>query len=361
MAWNPEIPFDELPPVPSADVLETRRTLKSAITARAALAGLDQACRRIPNPAVLVNSLPYIEAQASSEIENIVTTTDELLRFSQVADVRARPATKEAYHYSRALFDGVEWIRDRPISAALAEQICTTIHQRQMSVRTLPGTRIANPQTEAVIYSPPEGFERITALLADWERFVNEPGELDPLIAMAAAHYQFEAIHPFTDGNGRTGRILNVLLVVTAGLLSHPVLYLSRYIIEHKDEYYRLLLNVTTEQNWEEWILFILAGVEETASATLRLVERIQQLQKDTLTAINDVTPAGPHARFADALFENPYCRISTVMEACSVSRPTAASWLRALADAGILAEERSGRDVLFRNTQLLAALTSDM
>ena len=248
MSWNPAVPYNELPSLPAAEVLETHRTLKAAIGARAALAGLDQACRRIPNPEVLVNSLPYIEAQASSEIENIVTTTDELLRFSQVADASASPATKEAYRYSRALFDGVDWIRHRPISTTLAEQICTTIHQRQMRIRTLPGTRIANPQTGAVVYSPPEGADRIRRMLAAWERFINEPAGIDPLIVMAAAHYQFEAIHPFADGNGRTGRILNVLAVVESGLLDSPVLYLSRYIIERKDEYYRLLLRVTTSR-----------------------------------------------------------------------------------------------------------------
>ena len=223
----------------------------------------------MPNPTVLINTIPLLEAQASSEIENIVTTTDALFR--HLDDVAgADPATKETLRYRTALRVGFERTTERGITAGTARAVCTTIKGEQMDLRALPGTRIGNPATGEITYSPPEGRDRITELLSSWEHFVHRHDGMDPLVRMAVAHYQFEAIHPFPDGNGRTGRILNVLMLIEAGLLRQPVLYLSRYLIETKSDYYRLLLAVTADEAWEQWLLYILTGIEETSRSTIR-------------------------------------------------------------------------------------------
>jgi Fic family protein len=201
--WQPGRPYNDLPPMPPADVLETKPVLKQCITARAALAELKQAAELIPNPAMLINTLPLLEARASSEIENIVTTADKLFQHLQ-ADSGADAATKEALRYRRALLEGVQALKARPLTTRTAESICTQIKGVEMTVRRVPGTALANDATGEVVYTPPEGEARIRDLLADWERFLHEEETIDPLVRMSAAHYQFEAIHPFTDGNGRT-------------------------------------------------------------------------------------------------------------------------------------------------------------
>jgi Fic family protein len=181
---------------------------------------------------------------------------------------------------------------------------------------------------------------------------------MDPLVRMAAAHYQFEAIHPFADGNGRTGRILNVLMLVDAGLLRQPLMYLSRYIIETKSEYYRLLLAVTVEDAWEEWILYVLNGVERSSRETVQKIGAIRALQEDFVSRARAASRGGANAEFQSVLFEQPYCRIATVMARCNVSRPTATSWLSALADADLLADIKVGRDRLFVNREFVELLT---
>src|SRR3990167_7313448 len=230
--WQPHRPYNDLPRLPPTAELETKPVLKECVTARAALAELKQAAELIPNPAMLINTLPLLEARASSEIENIVTTADQLFRHLQ-ADAGADPATKEALRYRRALLEGVQALKTRPLTTRTAEWICTQIKGVEMSMRKVPGTALANDATGAVVYTPPQGEARIRDLLANWERFLHEEETLDPLVRMAAAHYQFEAIHPFTDGNGRTGRVVNLLYLVEQGLLSLQVLYLSRYIVQN--------------------------------------------------------------------------------------------------------------------------------
>ena len=236
--------------------------LKQCVLARAALAELKQAAELIPNPAMLINTLPLLEARASSEIENIVTTADNLFRHLQ-ADSGADSATREALRYRRALLQGVAALKTRPLTTRTAESICTQIKSVEMSVRKVPGTALANDATGKVVYTPPEGEARIRDLLANWERFLHEEETIEPLVRMAVAHYQFEAIHPFTDGNGRTGRVLNSLFLVEQGLLPLPILYLSRYIIANKADYYRLLLGVTRDGAWEPWLLYMLRAVED--------------------------------------------------------------------------------------------------
>jgi len=228
----------------------------------------------IPNPTVLINTIPLLEAQASSEIENVVTTTDELFRH-QSDDAAADTATRETLRYRTALRAGFDQTVQRGLTTATALEVCSTIKGRDMQIRALPGTRIGNPVTGELAYSPPEGRDVIIQKLDIWKRFVHEDDGLDPLVRMAAAHYQFEAIHPFADGNGRTGRILNVLMLVEAGLLRLPVLYLSRFIIDKKNDYYRLLLAVTAQGAWEEWVLYMLTGIEVTSQSTLRKIDAI--------------------------------------------------------------------------------------
>jgi Fic family protein len=356
MTWMPADPYNALPDLPPKQEIESRQILKATIEARASLAALDQVARRITNPTVLINSIPLLEAQASSEIENIVTTADDLFKFAQDESAASNPATKETLSYRKALFAGIALIRARPLSANTAAEVCTIVKGRQMDVRKLAGTYIGNPATHAAIYTPPVGESVLRDKLSNWERFINEPNGIDPLVAMAIAHYQFEAIHPFEDGNGRTGRIVNVLMLMDVGLISEPILYLSRYIIEKKDEYYRLLLEVTRDRNWEEWILFMLEGIRKTALSTIAKIDRIQELQDDMLVQIRAVT-SGANADLLAVLFEQPYCRIFNVVQRCGVSRPTATNWLNSLVRAGALADVKAGRERIFINTRFFELL----
>lgn len=251
-----------------------RHILKKCLLARAALAELKKAAELIPNQSMLISILPLLEAKASSEIENIVTTTDRLFQYGQMEE-KADPATKEALRYSHALMEGFKSLLSHPINTRTTEKICSTIKGVDMTVRRVPGTQLINDRTQKIIYTPPVSEDLLRKLLRNWEQFLNNTTELDPLIRMAVGHYQFEAIHPFTDGNGRTGRVLNNLFLIQEELLSLPILYLSRYLIREKENYYRLLLEVTKNNSWENWILFILNGVEETASWTTSKIEAI--------------------------------------------------------------------------------------
>ena len=356
MTWRPDRPYSELPDLPPKYEVETRRVLKATVEARATLAALDQAVRRITNPTVLINSIPLLEAQASSEIENIVTTADDLFKYAQDESAATNPATKETLNYRKALFAGIALIRARPLSANTALEVCSIIEGRQMELRVQPGNYIGNPASGAAIYTPPAVEAIIQDKLANWERFLHETDDIDPLVVMAVAHYQFEAIHPFDDGNGRTGRILNVLWLMSAGLIAEPILYLSRYIIGNKDDYYRLLLEVTRDENWEDWILFMLNGIRTTALSTIAKIDQIGELQNEMLAQIRGVTSAA-NADLLAVLFEQPYCRISNVVQRCRVSRPTATNWLNSLVQAGALTDIKAGRDRLFINAKFFDLL----
>ena len=353
--WNAEEPFNELTPPPSA-ALETPKVLKAAIEARAALAALNQATRSIPNPGILVGTIPLLEAQASSEVENIVTTSDELFRLASDVQGVASPGAVETFRYRQALYAGAEMVKARPLGATTVIGVGSKIRGTEVSVRVGPGTHIGNPVTGEVIYTPPVGQQLIWQKLREWEVFVHSNPGLDPLVVMAAAHYQFEAIHPFTDGNGRTGRVLNVLFLLEFGLLQEPVLYLSKFINENKAEYYRRLLAVTERQEWEAWVLFMLEAVQKTSQQSLEMVEAIQAVREEFREQMRE-TSAGVNADLLDLLFEQPYTRIKSVMEACGVSRPTATKWLRGLVDDGLLVERQAGRERLFVNTALLEVL----
>ena len=359
MSWFASQPYNQLPPLPPTVDLENMRTLKLAVEARAALASLNQAALRLPNSRVLLNALPLLEAQASSEIENIVTTTDELFRYAEDEGAAKDPATREALRYRTALYEGFESVRSRPLNVTTAVDVCSRIKMRDMGIRTLAGTYIGNPLTQAAIYTPPVGEGIIRDKLSNWEQFVHARDGIDPLIKMAAAHYQFEAIHPFEDGNGRTGRVLNVLMLVDAGLLSQPILYLSRYIIQNKNEYYRLLLRVTAERDWDSWVLFILEGIRQTALGTMRKIDAVTSLQSEYHGLVREVIGSA-NADLLALLFEQPYCRIANVVDRCGVSRPTASGWLNSLSEAGVLVKVHSGRERLFVNARLIDVLTKD-
>lgn len=225
----------------------------------------------------------------------------------------------------------------------------------------MSGTRVGNPTSGQVIYSPPEGVDTIRAKLGDWEAFLHADEDgLDPLVRMAVAHYQFEAIHPFHDGNGRTGRIVNILMLVEAGLLTKPVLYLSRFIIGHKSDYYRLLREVTEHGAWEPWTRYMLEAVEQTAVTTLAKVDAIGRAQAEISALARDASIGGRNADFLAVLFEQPYCRIRTVVARCGVARQTASTWLNQLVDANILTTYQFGRDRLFVNHRFLEVLLRD-
>ncbi|MBB2894253.1 Fic family protein [Flexivirga oryzae] len=359
MSWSPQVPYNELPPLPPPGLdLEPKPVLKATVEARVALATLAEEGRQLPNPTILIHAVLLLEAQASSEIENIVTTADELFKYAEAnAGEPADAATKEALRYRAALFAGVSEIKKRPLMSSTAARICSVLHAREMAVRSVPGTRIANPATQEVVYAPPEGAAVILDKLGDWERFVHATDDLDPLVRMALAHYQFEAVHPFHDGNGRTGRVINILMLIEAGLLDEPILYLSRAIIERKNDYYRLLRGVTAEHAWIDWILYMLDAVTRSANSTVRKIDAIRACQRDIAGRARTVTKGGQNAALLELLFEQPYCRINVVVERCGVSRPTAANWLHALAGAGLLREVKHGKEVLFVNHEFLEVL----
>lgn len=357
--WQPDQPYNDLPRLPPSAALETHALLKQCIRSRAALAELKQAASLIPNPAMLINTLPLLEAQASSEIENIVTTADRLFQYRDFGE-RADPQTKEALRHSQALLLGFQSLADRPLTTATAEMICTHLKGVQMEVRRVPGTTLANDRTGEVIYTPPAGEALLRDLLANWERFLHDERDIDPLIRMAAAHYQFEAIHPFTDGNGRTGRVLNSLFLIQEDLLTMPILYLSRYIIAHKADYYRLLLGVTRDEAWEPWILYVLRGVEETAQWTTEKIAAIRALQNHTIEHVKRTASKIYSRELVELIFAQPYCRISNVIDASLGERHAASRYLKKMVEIGVLQETAMGKDKLFIHPKLMRLLTRD-
>lgn len=357
--WHPEQPYNDLPPLPPATEVETRPVLKQCIAARAALAELKQAADLIPNQGVLINALPLMEAQASSEIENIVTTTDRLFQY-QSAGEGADSATREALRHSRALLEGYQVRQQAPLNTRTAEQVCSRIKGTEMQVRRVSGTALAHQATGEIIYTPPVGEEVLRTKLANWERYLHEARDIDPLIRMAVGHYQFEAIHPFSDGNGRTGRILNSLFLIQEDLLTLPILYLSRYIIKNKAEYYRLLLDITRSQAWEAWIIYLLKGVEETARWTTAKISAIRTLSTLTIAHVKQAAPKIYTRELVDLIFDLPYCRIQNFVDRDIAGRQAASRYLKRLVEIGVLEEKTIGRDKLFIHPKLMRLLTRD-
>ena len=359
-AFDPGRPHNALPALPPSADIESRSILKACVEARAALAGLKQAGGLIPNQALLINTLPLMEAQASSGIENIVTTADTLFRQVQLDERKADTATKEALRYRTALREGVESLQRRPLGTATAVAVCSTLMGREMEVRKIPGTVLRNEATGEVIYAPPVGEALLREKLANWEKFIHDERSVDPLIRMAVAHYQFEAIHPFLDGNGRTGRLLNELMLIEQGLLDLPVLYLSRYVIRNRADYYRLLLAVTREAAWEGWILYVLRGVSETAAWTTGKIGALRALMAMATDHIRARLPKLYSRELVELVFTQPYCRIQNVVSAGIAKRQTASVYLKSLVAIGVLREIAAGREKLFLHPKFLDLLLSD-
>lgn len=340
---------------PSRESLETPAILRALIPAHRHLAELEGVARAIPNQGLLLTTLALQEAQSNSEIENIVTTQDALLRHRlQPEDSDA--ASKEVARYVEATRVGLERVRERELlTSNTIVAIQAELERSDAGFRSVPGTVLRNERTGEVVSEPPSP-EQLPAMMGELERFLNEPQGIDPLVSMALAHHRFESIHPFYDGNGRTGRIVNILYLVKEGLLDMPSLYLSRYINQTKDDYYRLLRDVRDEQDWEPWILYMLRGVAVAAAHTAQLVEAIRAL----LMEIKQKVRANHRFYSQDLLnniFRHPYTKIAFLQADLGVSRQTAARYLDALTDDGILTKDRLGRESYYMNKGLVALL----
>jgi Fic family protein len=353
-------PYNALPPLPAARILETVPVLRKCVGAGRALAGLKEAARLIPNQDVLINSIPLREARDSSAIENIVTTNDTLFKFANADPEKADDATKEALRYRTALMQGFKDVQAKPLSTRTAVLVCRVIKNVDLDIRQVPGTALAQHPSGKIVYTPPEGQTLLREKLSDLERFLHGHDDLDPIIRMAAAHYQFEAIHPFTDGNGRTGRILNTLFLIDKGLLDLPILYLSRYINEHRSEYYDRLLAVTTKGAWEAWLLYMLTAVEETSLWTTAKIRAIGDLMDATVDYVSAAAPKIYSRELVEVIFTQPYSRIGDVMEAKLGNRATASKYLRELGAKGVLQERQEGRENIYINVRFLELLTSE-
>ncbi|PCJ38682.1 MAG: addiction module protein [Moraxellaceae bacterium] len=360
MTWQPKIPFNAIPLLPPPqEVIETVEILKACIPARAALAELKQAGELLPNQGLLINLLPLLEAKCSSEIENIVTTSDKLFQYSQ-EDSLADPATKEALRYRTALYEGFIHLQHKPLCTNTAIEICSTLKATEMDIRKVPGTTLSNQTTGEVIYTPPDGEDKIRNLLGNWEQFIHAEDGIDPLIKMAVSHYQFEAIHPFSDGNGRTGRIFNILYLIEQQLLSLPILYLSHYIVKNKADYYRLLTRVTSAEDWKSWIVFMLKAVEQTSIWTTCKIAAVRSLTEHTCEYIRVCLPKVYTHELAQVIFEQPYCRIANLVERNIAKRQTASVYLKQLCDIGVLKEIQMGKEKLFVHPKLVQLMTED-
>lgn len=364
MTFDTARPYNELPALPPPVELESRAVLKACVSARAALGELKAAGRLIPNQSVLINSIPLLEAQASSEIESIVTTTDQMFLYDGASEGAADPATKEVLRYRSALWEGFRALQDRPLSTNTAVQICRAIKGVEMDIRRTPGTTLSNDRSGEVIYTPPEGEALLREMLANWERWMHGllPGsaDLDPLVRMAVGHYQFEAIHPFTDGNGRTGRVINLLHLVEQRLLDIPVLYLSRHILRQRPRYYAGLLAVTRQGAWEPWLLYMLDGVTSTARWTMDKILAVRSLLEETAERMRRDAPAIYTRELAELIFVRPYCRIGHVVDAGLAKRQTASVYLKELVRIGLLREHVLGREKLFLNPAFVDLLKRD-
>lgn len=358
-SFYPNLPFNDLPRLPPSVDVENRIILKAVIQAREQLAVLNTSCRLIPNPDIVTTTIPLREAKASSEIENIVTTNDELFRANHGIDTAPTPEAKEALRYNTALHEGRKSLMDRPLSVRTAVDVCSVLQNSPVSVRVTPGTYIGDGTSGLRRYTSPSGSEVITKHLSEWERFIYSDHNLDPLVLMALLHYQFEAIHPFPDGNGRTGRILNILFLIQQEVLDLPVLYLSGVIVSRKNEYYDRLLAVTTHQDWQSWVLFMLKAIEDAARDTAELINVLREVQEETSLRIRKEIPTAPALELAELLFTVPYVRIRDLENRGLAKRQTASTWLNTLVTAGILEESRAdGRQKVFINRSALEILT---
>jgi Fic family protein len=357
--FDRKVPYNDLPLLPPNADIETKRILRKAISAGRALAQLNGTLLNLPNPTLFLDTIYLQEAKASSEVENIITTNDELYK-SLVADRKnENSATKEVLSYKEALWLGLEELKTRPfITTNLCVKIVQCIKQNKASIRHTPGTTLSNTQGE-VIYTPPSGEQVIREKLSNLEKFINEDETIDPLIKMAILHYQFEAIHPFSDGNGRTGRILLLLYLKLSGLLDTPAIYLSEYIIQNKIEYYRCLRDVTEKNEWEDYILYMLDMIEETANKGLKRLNKITVAMEETATEIKKKLPKVYSKDLIEILFRLPYTKRQHLIDENIGNLKTVGNYLIALEENGFLKSEKVGKEKLYLNHQLLEILES--
>ncbi len=348
-----------IPHLPPPGAEETPAVLRAAAKAHRHLAELKGRAATIPNQGILIDTLALQEAKASSEIENIVTTQDELFQASAFPENPSSPAAKEVALYRDALRHGFsEQLRlDGLLTNNMIIAMFQMLKRSESGFRNTPGTALKNEATGEMVYIPPQEGDAVKAHMAALERFVNEDEacDLDPLVKMAIIHHQFESIHPFPDGNGRLGRIINVLYLTHTGLLEIPVLYLSRYITTRKGDYYRLLQSVRDTGVWEPWLLYMIDGVAETAKETLALIEAMRALMADYKQRIRADHSKIYSQDLLNNLFRHPYTRIDYVQNELAISRPTATKYLEELAAGGLLTKRRIGRNVYYVNQRLVA------
>lgn len=358
MTYQKDQPYNDLPLLlPDSNSWESIEVYKKLAEARASLAELKGRLPIIPNPLMLINTLVLQEAKDSSTIENIFTTSDQLFKAFSASDVKIDSSTKEVLRYREALWNAYSKMKTpTDFSINLAVEIFQTITEKKEEIRD---KQVFIGSTNSVIYTPPTNGDILKEKLTNWFDTAINNHSIDPLIKMAILHYQFEAIHPFTDGNGRTGRILNVLYLCHKRLIDLPVIYLSKYILEHKNNYYRLFREVTEKAQWKNWIIFMLDAVNQTAAFTL---DKVNSIYNSYLTAIEKVKWEAPEIyshELIEAIYNQPYCKIAILEEKKIASRNTASKYLRKLEELGLLTSEQVGRETLYRNHILLKILSN--
>ena len=352
-------PFNQLPPLPPKKEIESISVLKKAASSHRYLAELKGFAHAIPNQTILINSLILQEARSSSEIENVMTTNNKLFKAFSASTRNVDAQTKEVLRYREALWTGYNRLKRRPVfSTNLFIDIFQTIKQTDESIRTVPGTRISDGRG-MIVYSPPEGEIVIRDKLEKLEEFIHkDKDKIDPLVKLALIHYQFEAIHPFTDGNGRTGRIMNALYLVYNSLLDLPILYLSQYIIKKKNEYYRFLRGVTFKQEWEPWIIYMLNAIEKTSIDTKEKILQVRDQLNKTIEKARSKLPSHIYSKeLIELLYEQPFCKVQFVVDKGIAKRQTAADYLNELEKIGILKKSKVGKENLFLNKKLYEIL----
>lgn len=355
--FNREIPHNDLPLLPPNADIETKEILRKTISAGRALAQLNGTLLNLPNPTLFLDTIYLQEAKASSEVENIITTNDELYK-SLVADRKVEnSATKEVLSYKEALWLGLEQLKKKPfITTNLCISIVQCIKQNTASIRITAGTTLSNTKGE-VIYTPPSGEPVVREKLANLEKFINEEDAIDPLIKMALMHYQFEAIHPFADGNGRTGRILLLLYLKLSGLLDTPAIYLSEYIIKNKADYYKSLRSVTEQNDLESYILYMLDMIEETSNKGLERLNKITTTMDKTANEIKNKLPKIYSKDLVEILFRLPYTKRQHLIDENIGNPKTVGNYLQTLEEHGFLKSVKVGKEKLYLNQLLLKIL----
>jgi Fic family protein len=354
---EPHYILDKLPPL--RDKVETIKILRQANKATAALAELKGIVKTIPNQLMLINAIVLQEAKGSSEIENIITTQDELYKALAINKSKISAETKEVVNYREAIFHGFRLIEKQGF---LKVNDIVGIQQKLIDnnagIRNTPGTVLKNDTTGEVVYTPPQDRQEIIELLTNFINHYNQNEQgLSPLINLAILHYQFESIHPFYDGNGRTGRILNILYLIMSELIDIPILYLSSYIIENKPDYYRLLNQTNRTGEWEEWILFMLKAVESTSLQTIKKINTIRKLLEQTIILVQEKLPKIYKKELVELLFEQPYSKIEFVVNYLNVERKAASRYLKELEKIGVLKSQKVGREILYINKELIEIL----